>query len=172
MVNLTLLKRYVKDTGQYAEFKQRVYDFCKQRNFKNGLQELANCYNSNISLLQVIKFPGEDNNYLSSYKIYLYEQKKDEYIKRFTNLLKEKGAYEQFFNNVDEEFIKKELDDTNRTLINGDKQTLIFDNLTPDSFLMYAFYWRPTKQGHDFWEKMNNQWEKILRDEEKKENYF
>lgn len=167
MVNLTLLKRYVKDTGQYTEFKQRVYDFCKKHNFKNGLQELADYCGSNTSLLQIINFPGEDSSYFSFYKIYLYKQKKDEYIKRFTNLLKEKGVYEQFFNNVDEEFIKKELDDRDRALINGDKQTLIFDNLVPDSFLMYAFYWRTTEQGHDFWERMNKQWEKIVHNEEK-----
>lgn len=170
MIDTALIKRYVKDKGLYTEFKQRVRNFCAKHNYKGGLQEIADYYGSEICVLQMLEMPGEYNDYFSAFKYYIYEEDKEKYIKLFTDFLGQKNSYLQFFENVDEKFIKKEIEDREGIFIDGDKKELIFNNLIPESYLMFAFYWRDTKQGHDYWEKINNQWEKILNNEKRQKN--
>ena len=79
-------------------------------------------------------------------------------IKRvFFNWLKSKGVYEAY---------KIARHDTNH-LTGIDQATSAYyrHHLKPVQFVNHAFTWRLTHEGHDFWDEINYQWRKYLREE-------
>jgi hypothetical protein len=164
-----LIKRYAKDCGCYTELKECINEYCKKQN-KRPTEITANIPDI-ISFLQIIRMPGESNEYFSGFKKYIYEQNKNKFIDMFTKFLKEQNVYDKFFNSVNINFIRKALDDT-FDITGNTKQELIFDNLLPIGFIMDAFHWEETDEGYEYWSDINGEWENIVRNEEKKENNF
>ena len=169
----TLIKRYAKDCGLYTELKGCINEYCKKHNkrLRNIAKDITDEYGSVISFLQIINLPGESNDYVSGFKKYIYEKNKKKFMDMFTKFLKEQDAYDRFFNNVNKDFIGRALNNT-FDVTGNTKQELVFDNLLPIGFVMDAFHWEETEETHDFWSGINNEWEEIVHDEEKKENYF
>ena len=169
----TLIKRYAKDCGLYTELKACINEYCKLHNKKLSeiTKNIIKEYGSIISFLQTICMPGEINDYVSGFKKYFYEQNKSKFIDMFTKFLKEQNAYDQFFNNVNIDFIRRALDNT-FDITGNTKQELVFDNLLPIGFVMDAFHWQDTEERHEYWSNINSQWEIIVYSDEKKENNF
>ena len=169
----TLIKRYAKDCGLYTELKACINEYCKEHNtrLKDIARDIQHEYGSVISFLQIICMPGENSDYVSGFKRYFYKQNKNKFIDKFTKFLKEQDAYDRFFNNVNIDFIRRALNDA-FDITGKTKQELVFDNLLPIGFVMDAFHWEETEERHDFWSDINSAWEKIVYNEEKKENCF
>lgn len=168
-----LIKRYAKDCGLYTELKACINEYCKLHNKKisETTKNIMGKYGSIISFLQIICMPGESNDYISGFNRYIYEQNKDKFIDMFTKFLKEQNVYDKFFNNVNIDFIRRALNNT-LDITGNTKQELVFNNLLPIGFVMDAFHWEETEEMHNFWSDINSEWEKIVHDEEKKENCF
>lgn len=83
-------------------------------------------------------------------------------ITRLTRFLKEKGIYGEFSKNFREQFLirKKWL-----LTIGGDYWDVVEGEL-----INYAFSWRDTKQGHEFWERVSDEWKKKVSDEKFNKN--
>ncbi len=79
-------------------------------------------------------------------------------IKRiFFNWLKSKGAYEAY---------KRARHNTNH-LTGIDREVTLYYRHSlerPAQFINHAFTWRSTHEGHDFWDSMNYEWRKYLRE--------
>lgn len=168
-----LITRYAKDCGLYAELKICINEYCKLHNKRptDIIKNIPYDYGSITSFLQMISLPGESNEYVSGFKKYIYEQNKNKFIDMFTKFLKEQNVYDKFFNNVNIDFIRRALNNT-FDITGNTKQELIFDNLIPIGFVMDAFHWEETEEMNDFWSNINSEWEKIVHDEENKENCF
>ena len=77
-------------------------------------------------------------------------------IKRiFFNWLKSKGAYEAY-----------KLARHNTNNLRGNPRTNPYYRcyLAPTQFINHAFLWRVTREGHDFWDNINYEWKKYLRE--------
>jgi hypothetical protein len=81
----------------------------------------------------------------------------------FFNWLKSKGAYEAY----------KLARHNNNHLIEEDHRTCGYYRLplSPVQFVNHAFTWRSTHEGHDFWNEINCQWRKYLREIETDSRY-
>jgi hypothetical protein len=78
-------------------------------------------------------------------------------IKRiFFNWLKSKGAYEAY---------KLARHNMNR-LTGADCRTHPYyrRHLIPHQFINHAFTWSLTYEGHDFWNRLNSEWRKYLKE--------
>jgi hypothetical protein len=82
----------------------------------------------------------------------------------FENFLKKNRIYKKYFDNIDKCFItehyinyvnERKLFEIPKT---KNKKELIYNVLTPITFLQYSFDWEKSKQGHMFWEKFNEKW--------------
>ena len=85
-------------------------------------------------------------------------------IKRiFFNWLKSKGAYEAY---------KRARHNTNH-LTGIDQATTPYYrcHLVPNHFINHSFTWRTTPEGHDFWDSINYEWRKYLREIETDSRY-
>ena len=85
-------------------------------------------------------------------------------IKRiFFNWLKSKGAYEAY----------KRARHNNNHLLGMDQATTPYyrHRLKPVQFVNHAFTWRDTHEGHDFWDNLNYEWRKYLREIETNPKY-
>jgi hypothetical protein len=85
---------------------------------------------------------------------------KPQKIKRLTRFLKEKGLYGEFSKNFREQFLirKKWL-----LTIGGD-----YCDVVESELINYAFSWIDTKQGHEFWENVSDEWKKKINEELRK----
>lgn len=81
----------------------------------------------------------------------------------FFNWLKSKGAYEAY----------KLARHNNNHLVGEDRRTCGYYRLplAPIQFVNHAFTWRSTHEGHDFWDHINSQWRKYLREIETDSRY-
>ena len=97
-------------------------------------------------------------------------EKEINYTKIFTRYLKEKGLFKQFelnFNDVKQQAIRvgwcKNADGRK---FKGEPDATFEDYCDKINnykiFLVYAFDWSKTKQGHMFWEDESNKWSSYL----------
>jgi len=68
-------------------------------------------------------------------------------FKEFIIFLKEKEAYANFKYNINKKF------DWNQNSIKN-----YIKEIQPINFLLCAFYWKATKQGEPFWNKLDKEW--------------
>ena len=72
----------------------------------------------------------------------------------FIKFLKDNNAYEQYMANFKIHRIK------NKELVNSNKFTPkeFFNNTLYGDFFAYAFFWKDTSQGYDYWNKLDGKW--------------
>ena len=76
-------------------------------------------------------------------------------IRRFTRFLKENNVFYAFRSNYDVYFkFESQPDLTCRQYL---------DKLKNYNFIAYAFHWEDSKEGHDFWDKLDTKWRNIVR---------
>ena len=76
----------------------------------------------------------------------------EEIKKIFYRFLREEGAFTYYFKNLDNDY----RDESNREL---------YDMICkyPTEIINYAFTWRNTPQGQEFWERLHDEWKIIYR---------
>ena len=92
------------------------------------------------------------------------------FSKVFTRYIKEKGLFKQFtinFNNAKQQTIRIEwCKNAGGHKFKGEPDTTFKDYCDKINnykiFLVYAFDWSKTKQGHYFWEDESNKWSSYL----------
>ena len=80
------------------------------------------------------------------------------YIQLFYRFLKINHAYYEFISNVNNFQIMT----SSRRLQNLEDAKYYMGNQNVTNYIIYAFRWGHTKQGHSFWENLHNKWENIL----------
>lgn len=159
-----LAVRYAKEKNIYPMFK-RVFSetYLKNKphtetNFIARLKAfLAYCGYNN--LYRHLRFPGEEDEYLTEYRRFFYKQHKALYIKEFKNFLKKHEIYASFLKNINGIYIKRMVKRRNlKYITHNNRQKKLFENLTPESFIINAFDWEATKEGSQFWSGLHYTW--------------
>lgn len=70
----------------------------------------------------------------------------------FLRWLKKQNLFEQYCHN----FLQYRIHPINRL---GLTNSLKFENITPNNFIMYGFHWYSTKEGSEFWRNIHRKWE-------------
>lgn len=159
-----LIVRYTKEKGLFTEFKKNI----KMINNTFGVwswndsstkSALKDDTRHILSILRYLNFKGERDEYNMESSKYIFQLYKTEIIKEFENLLEINKVKQEYYNNISKDFIKRYIFNLK---ITKDKKSFVYENLTPQGFIMYGFQWEKTKQGHRFWQQLNAQWEKLL----------
>ena len=157
---IKLFKRFLKDIGQYQNFKQWVTQIKRYYKIFN-----TNSKNSNTDYeftLQEIyaNFSGEDE-YANAYTVYLTRQigakKAFEQFKDFIYTKYGQQTYNDYVHNISTEFIKEQTQNVPK--LNNENNILA---LPANAYLFYAFHWHESPQGHEYWAKINKTWNKIV----------
>lgn len=77
--------------------------------------------------------------------------------RRFLRFLKEEGVYGEWVYNI-----RKEHPQTDLSFCKWILKAVFNEEEKCGGGINYAFCWRHTKQGHDFWRKLNNKWTKLI----------
>ena len=78
--------------------------------------------------------------------------------RRFLRFLKEEGVYSEWVYNIRKQhpiWDKKFWEGTLKAMFNEKNKCI--------NGIYNAFYWDDTRQGNDFWLKLNNKWIKLIR---------
>lgn len=159
------MMRYLKDNELYGKFKRKMYE--KSENANNLLKD--NSEYQYIHLLRYFNTSILGMDYYSDFEKYWYNLYKSRYVDLFKKLLNKYNAYDAFFNNVDKERIAILLDKYHNvkklTYDWFDNEKIVFDNLTPLSFIPYAYNYNTSivakMQTIDF-VRINSEWRNIL----------
>lgn len=157
---IKLLIRFTKENNYYQEFKKS----CEKNKINEKKLINFSFRTSPLFALHTLGITNEKNVYISPSQKFIFEQYKITTINLFEKFLKDKSIYEQFFENVNEEFINKYfimyVNKFNLFTIPkaNNKKELIYNVLTPMAFLQYSFEWEKTKQGNTFWNDINTNW--------------
>ena len=132
-------------------------------NFKNKYGKTWDTYyKDNIAALYAMfaREPYEINQYTSYLTTNIVgidnAQKlfKNFIIKRYGNEI-----YEEYLKNIDLEFIRRTVYNYNSII----KYKKGIRKVPINSYLFYAFEWAKTKQGHKYWETINDEWNKTYQ---------
>lgn len=80
------------------------------------------------------------------------------YIQLFYRFLKINNAYYDFIYYLKDNHIMT----SSRCMQNLDDAKYYMGNQNVKNYIVYAFIWGNTKQGHVFWENLHNKWENII----------
>ena len=83
------------------------------------------------------------------------------YLWHFRNFLIEHKVYRTFINNVES------IDNIFAKQYGILSLKYLLSHVIPKSWIGYAFNWENTKQGHRFWENLDDEWMETLDDLEK-----
>ena len=153
------LKRFLKDTGRYVEFKQWI----NSENFKNKYIISWTKYSNDDFAALYAMFSREPykinqyTNYLTTDVVGINEAQKlfkNFIIKRYGNKI-----YEEYLKNIDLEFIRRTVYNYNSII----KYKKGIRKVPINGYLFYAFEWAKTKQGHKFWQTINDEWERTYQ---------
>ena len=153
------LKRFLKDIGRYTEFKQWI----NSNMFKDKYRKSWNTYSKDDFAALYAMFSREPykinqyTNYLTTNIVGIDNAQKlfkNFIIKRYGNEI-----YEDYLKNIDLEFIRRTAYSYNSII----KYKKGIRKVPINSYLFYAFEWAKTKQGHKFWETINNEWERTYQ---------
>ena len=172
MKEIKYILRYVKEYNLYNNFKFRLKYFKHYANIKTTqeLLQKAPIIKHNFIFLRFISFPGETNQYYTPFQLFVYNQNKQFYKDMFVDFLDKNNIYERFVCRIDRNNIKHEIQNKKRDkfiFVDHNKNNIIntiFDNLTPPSFMIFAFNWNLTPEKEIFWCEYNEKWIKLLRE--------
>lgn len=157
---IKLFKRFLKDIGQYQNFKKWVTQIKHYHKIFN-----TNSKNSNTDYEYTLKeiyanFSGEDE-YANAYTLYLTRQigakEAFEQFKDFIYAKYGQQTYNDYVHNISTEFIKEQTESVPKL---NDKNNVL--SLPATAYLFYAFHWHETPQGHGFWSEINQEWNKSI----------
>jgi len=162
--------RYQKEKGEYKTFlkafKNFIQDIIPRYNIKElNETELIKIIKTPLFLLSQIRIEIVDNTY-TPFLLYHHKKHMEENIKLFEKFLEKEKIKNIFFENVDEFFLRKTVADKD-FFASKSKEQLIYNNLPPTGFIMYAFLWEdshiPTTlitkiEPREFWRKINLKW--------------
>ena len=73
--------------------------------------------------------------------------------KKFFRFLKEEGVYSEWVYNI-----RKQHPQTDLVFWTRNLNAIFSEEEKCGGGINYAFYWRRTKQGHEYWRKLSNKW--------------
>jgi len=159
--------RCVKEQGIYHEFKQKLKKYIENNMIttEDGLIKSLPYPSLLLIALNVRPYENEDK-YLNTFCLYLYKNYKENFIEFFEKFLKVYGVEEQFFNNINFNFIKEQSGFLGQ-IINikeyPTKKETLYNNLVPSAFIMYSFHWIETPQGRDYWSGLSTTWDVYIK---------
>ena len=166
---LKMIARYCKDkqgsksyqgfVGIYKSFV-KCFDIKSEKDFISML--LANGWSATMQRFLDESIYKSNGGFVK----YLYNNNRKYFEDRFIDFLKKHNALENYIENIDPCFIESsacgkpyfyyERNSNERKKMTMDE---MFNILQPYSFIMYAFEWEKTPQGHDNWRQLTNEWE-------------
>lgn len=154
---IKLFKRFLKDIGQYQNFKQWVMT---RKHYKNIIMNNTNKYEYNYTLKDIYASFSGETEYNNTYTIFLTKKigtkKTFQLFKNFLLTNYGKKVLDDFKKNISANFIKEQTQ--GMTKLNK-KNTIL--SLPATAYLMYGFHWEESPQGHDFWSQINQEWDEI-----------
>lgn len=162
--------RYQKEKGQYKTFLKAFKNFTQDIIPRNNIKELnetelIKIIKSPLFLLSQMRLEIADNTY-APFLLYHHKKHMEENIKLFEKFLEKEKIKNIFFENVKESFLKIYV--PHETFFASEsKEQLIYNNLPPTGFIMYAFLWEdshlPTTliakiKPREFWKQINLKW--------------
>ena len=115
--------------------------------------------------LNIRPYKNEDD-YINTFYFYLYKNYKENFINCFEKFLKEHGAEETFFDNVNFRFIEEQshfLGNVINIKEYPTKKETLYNNLVAPAFIMHSFHWIETPQGRDYWSGLSMTWDGYIR---------
>ena len=160
---MKILKRYLKDTGRYYSFVNKVMSFkkcdpyyAKRFYLKNPpIEDQVSFY----SFLMGINEHSSDFQYYIKNKII----GEDKILKMFFDFLKKKKCLTLYLGYVNAKFLKQSLTLPELKTDEQDK-TIILKTIAPPMYINYTFHWSSTPQGQEYWGKIHLEWRKIYYD--------
>ena len=159
--------RCVKEQGIYSVFKQQLKKYIEDYMIttEDGLIKRLTHPSLLLLALNVRPYKNEDE-YINTFYFYLYKNYKENFINCFEKFLKEHGAEETFFNNVNFRFIEEQshfLGNVINIKEYPTKKETLYNNLVAPAFIMHSFHWIETPQGRDYWSGLSMTWDGYIR---------
>jgi hypothetical protein len=153
---LKLALRYTKENGMYIQFVNELRKLTSDEELL-----IKSCeHNTPLCILEKTKIIKKDF-YSDDFIKYLCNTNEEKILKLFNNFLEENNIKEQFYNNINENYIKRHVTPREyKEKIENTKEPIeLLKILYPiTGFIMHGFYWEGTKEGHNFWSRMNKNW--------------
>lgn len=156
---IKLFKRFLKDIGQYQNFKEWVTQKTHYYKIFNTNSKKSNAeYNYQLKNIYAA-FSGE-TEYINAYTVFLTKKigtkKALEIFKNFMETNYGIKTYNDYKENISTNFIKEQTQ--GMTKLNK-KNTIL--SLPATAYLMYGFHWEESPQGHDFWSQISQEWDEM-----------
>lgn len=157
---LKLSLRYAKEKGLYYMYLNKLRELINLG--LNNEEKLINSCEYQTPLLipqraRIIK----GDIYSSDFIKYMCDMEQEKYIKLFDDFLEKYEVKEKYYQRIDMNFIRKHLFLFN-TLENSQniKEPFEIVKITypPTGYIMHAFHWEKTIEGHEFWSVLNLKW--------------
>ena len=156
---LKLALRYTKENGMYIQFVNELRKLTSDEELL-----IKSCrYNTPLCILEKTRTIKSDL-YSDDFIKYLCNTNEEKILELFNNFLEENHIKEQFYNNINERYIKRFVSsftsvECKEKIKNTKEPIELLKILYPiTGFIMHGFHWENTKEGHDFWATMNKNW--------------
>jgi len=163
---IKLIIRKIKEDKQYITFRKELAKLITTHHintetelikYTEGILKIPRhvAVNAKTNFIQYGSF------YENEYAKFIYDVKKNEIKKLFKYFLIKKHIAKIFNDNINTNFIEKFNSHDCCEKKYKTKQKMLFKMVQPQSFVMRAFEWNLTKEGHNYWENINKEWEYV-----------
>jgi hypothetical protein len=155
---LRLSLRYTKEKGWYKTYTERIkklYGNINEEKLINSCQ-----YQSPLLIMLNTHMVNQDV-YSNDFITYAANVNEEKTMQLFDKFLTENNIKDVYYNNLNTKFIKRNFT-KKETIEEIEKIKEPFEILKklypPTGYIMYAFHWEETKQGHSFWVTKCSEW--------------
>lgn len=148
-----IIMRFSKDNGKYMSFRKKINSVKRYYNSSTERNLIRKMGTPKEVMYCITPTPLQQKFFY-----YFFEPNKNFFKKIFIKFLEEKNILCSFRYNVDYLFIQKARPSTKLIEIDEDKIITVTNILIPFDYLLAAFEWAKTKEGHSYWENFNREW--------------
>ena len=157
---LKLSLRYAKEKGLYYMYLKKLRKLINL-GLNNEEKLINSCeYKTPLLMPQKAHIIGRDI-YSSDFIKYMCDMEQEKYLKLFDDFLEKYKAKEKYYQRIDMKFIKKNLFffDTLENVQNiKEPFEIVKITYPPTGYILHAFLWEMTREGHYFWATLNLKW--------------
>ena len=155
---LRLSLRYTKEKGLYKTYIEKIRKLYGNMDEEKLINSCQFC--SPLLILLRTQMINKDV-YSNDFITYAANVNKEKTMQLFDKFLTENNIKDVYYNNLNTKFIKRNLT-KKETIEEIEKIKEPFEILKklypPTGYIMHAFHWEETKQGHSFWVTKCNEW--------------
>ena len=155
---LRLSLRYTKEKGLYKTYTERI-----KKLYGNINEEklINSCQFQSPLLIMLNTHMVNQDVYSNDFITFVANVNEEKAMQLFDNFLTKNKIKESFYNNINIEYIKRHL--TAKNIYKNTEEIkkpfeILKEIYPPTGYIMHAFHWEETKQGHSFWMTKCSEW--------------